>query len=62
MAYVSLHRFPDRAAAKAASRARDDAALGAGLISRADLRASNGAFSALNISRASVGRRGVLAN
>lgn len=61
MAQVNRYSFPDRQAAKAASRAKDAASLNGGLVSRAELRAVNGVFSPLDLSRASIRRRGSLA-
>lgn len=60
MARENYLSFSDRAAVKAASRANDARALAGGQISRAELRAANGVFACLNVSAASIRRRGMI--
>lgn len=57
MLQVSQFIPSERQRAKQASRAQDDADLREGRVSRAQLRAENGAFSSLDLSSSSVRRR-----
>jgi hypothetical protein len=57
MSQIDRYSFSDRQRAKAASRAQDESDLEHGHVSRVELAAANGVFSALDLSRAAIRRR-----
>jgi hypothetical protein len=57
MRHIAYFDPADRQREKQLARARDDYALGSGLISRDELRAANGILSSLDLRPSSLGRR-----